>query len=56
MDKTTIKRVKETKRAVKKARQEYNLENGTNHNMITFLHEVLNYPMDEAKKIRKNLY
>ena len=56
MDKANFKMVKENRRTVKKARKNYNMENGTNYSMIDFLHEVLNYPMNEAKKIRKSLY
>ena len=38
------------------ARREYNKENNTNITMADFLHNVLNYPADEAKKIRNKIY
>lgn len=54
--KKSVKRVMETKREVKNARREYNLENGVNYSMVEFLHLVLNYPLEEAKEIRKSFH
>lgn len=56
MEKSKFKEVMQTKREIKEAHRTYNKENGTDYSMVEFLNKVLNYPKEEAKKIRNFLH
>lgn len=56
MEKSKFKEVMQTKREIKEAHRTYNKENGTDYSMVEFLNKVLNYPKEEARKIRNFLH
>ena len=55
-NKIAFHEVMDNRKNLIESRKEYNKENRTNMNMVNYLHNVLNYPMDEAEKIRNKIY
>lgn len=55
-NKIAFREVIDNRKNLIESRKEYNKENRTNMNMVNYLHNVLNYPMDEAEKIRNKIY
>lgn len=55
-NKVTFQEVMNNKKNLIEGRKQFNRENSVNVNMVNYLHSVLNYPMDEAEKIRNKIY
>lgn len=56
MKNVTFQEAIRNKQSLMASRKEYNRENNTNMTMVNYLHNVLNYPMDEAEMIKNRIY